>query len=334
MVSVTFNSDQWQTGFCNWDRWYVKQLRIQPNAAWDRSHTHLPGTCFCCQFLGLLRMVPRHSISVTTGSACGPTSCHFRHKWVSVWSHFMPFTSEVGQHVVHGPLHAVSITTRSACGPTSCRFRHNWVSMWSHFMPFPAQLDQRVVPLHAVSGTTGTTGSACGPTFCRFWHNWVRLWSHFMPFPAQLGQHVVPLHAVSDTTGLACGPTSCRFRHKWVSMWSHFMPFPTQLGQHVVPLHAVSGTTGSGCGPTSCRFRHNWVSVGSGRCRRSPVSQTVLGHDELTFISAISLWKQYSRPSGVVVRVTLTVLSSSAAGNGVRGAECAEWVLFSCRVTV
>ena len=288
MVSVTFNSDQWQTGFCSWDRWYVKQLRIQPNAAWDRSHTHLPGTCFCCHFLGLLRMVPRHSISVTTGSACGPTSCHFQHKWVSVWSHFMPFTSEVGQHVVHGPLHAVSITTRSACGPTSCRFRNNWVSMWSHFMPFPAQLDQRVVPLHAVS----------------------------------------------DTTGSACGPTSCRFRHNWVSMWSHFMPFPTQLGQHVVPLHAVSGTTGSGCGPTSCRFRHKWVSVGSGRCRRSPVSQTVLGHDELTFISAISLWKQYSRPSGVVVRVTLTVLSSSAAGNGVRGAECAEWVLFSCRVTV
>lgn len=85
------------------------------------------------------------------------------------------------------------------------------------------------------------------------------------------------------------------------------MPFPAQLGQRVVPLHAVSGTT---------------------------VSQTVLGHDQLTFISAISLWKQYNRPSGVVVRVTLTVLSSSAAGNGVRGAERAEWALPSCRAKV
>ena len=159
MVSVTFNSDQWQTVFCNWDRWYVKQLRIQPNAAWDRAHTQLPGTCFC------------------------------RHFWAScVWSHVIPFPSQLGQRVV--PLHAISVTSGSACGPISCHLRQKWVSMWStvHFMLFPSQLGQHVVPLHAVSDTTG---SACGPTSCRFRHNWVSMWSHFMPFPAQLGQRWV-----------------------------------------------------------------------------------------------------------------------------------------------
>ena len=211
MVSVTFNSDQWQTVFCNWDRWYVKQLRIQPNAAWDRAHTQLPGTCFC------------------------------RHFWAScVWSHVIPFPSQLGQRVVPlhaisvtsgsacGPLHAVSITTRSACGPPS------WAScVWSHVILFPAQLGQRVVPLHVISVTSG---SACGPISCHLRQKWVSMWStvHFMLFPSQLGQHVVPLHAVSDTTGSACGPTSCRFRHNWVSMWSHFMPFPAQLGQRWV----------------------------------------------------------------------------------------------------